>query len=65
MSLLNKIISKKPAADSIAPEAKLQKDIDAAVGAALSRGASLFIVLQILEQAENGIRHRQAAGLRF
>jgi hypothetical protein len=65
MSLISKILTKKDAADSIAPEARLEKEINAAVGAALTRGCSIFMALQMLERAENDLRFRQAAGLRF
>ena len=65
MSLISKLTARKAAVNSLSPEAKLQSEITAAVSAALARGCSIFMALQMLERAENGLRHRQAAGLRF
>jgi len=65
MSILAKILTKKDAADSISPEARLNDDISEAVGKALARGVSLHMVISLLERQENSARHRMAAGIQW
>jgi hypothetical protein len=65
MSLISKILTKKDASESISPLTQFEIDLDAAIGKALARGASLHTVISTLESRENSARHRLAANLRF
>jgi hypothetical protein len=63
MSLLAKILTKKDAA--VPASVQLDRDLDKAIGAALSRNVNIHSVLDSLSRQENSLRHRMAAGLRF
>lgn len=63
MSLLAKILTKKPAAESISGVAQLEKDLSAAVAAAERRGVPPHAIVSALERAEQAERFRVAAGI--
>ena len=65
MSILEKLISKKSAADSVSADVQLDRDLGNAVATALARGVHLHRVIEMLERQERSARSRMAAGLRF
>jgi hypothetical protein len=48
----------------LAAIAQLDRDLDAAIDAALSAGVAFHTVVETLERKENAARHRMAASLR-
>ena len=68
-SLIEKFSTKKivtaPHADRLKAIAKLNSDLDNAIGDAITAGVAIHTVVELLERKENAVRHRIAAGLVF
>ena len=68
-SLIEKLSTKKtvtaPHADRLKAIAKLDSDLDNAIGDAMTAGVAIHTVVELLERKGNAARHRMAAGLVF
>jgi hypothetical protein len=63
MSLLDKILTKKPAA--VSPAARFESDLDQIIADAISRGININTLIGVLESREQSARSRLVTTYRF
>jgi hypothetical protein len=69
MTIIDKLISRKPATDPhaerLAAISKLDSDVMAAIGTAEKAGVAVYTIIEMLERFEQSQRFRLAANQRF